>query len=347
MSPAMIVYPERIKHNIDQMIRIAGDPNRLRPHAKTHKCPDIIRLQLQQGIHKHKCATLSEAYMLGTVGAKDVLIAYPLIGPAIDQFHALQSHFADTHYSILVDHPDQLKPWITSEQEIDVFIDLNVGMDRTGCDPQRAPKLLAMINNSSLHFRGWHAYDGHIHDHDREARKKSVEKAFQPVMGLIRRTETQAAELICGGSITFPIHAKHENRQLSPGTTLLWDVGYGTHFPDLPFEIAALLMARVISLPDDHKICIDLGHKAIAAEMKEPVAEFPQIPDAVIAMHSEEHIVISTSEAQQWKIGDLVFAMPYHICPSMALHDKTMAIAKGRYKACWPLPARNRFYVSQ
>ncbi|MDW3196122.1 MAG: D-TA family PLP-dependent enzyme [Cytophagales bacterium] len=345
MSPAMIVYPERIQRNIDRMIEIAGNPDRLRPHVKTHKCPDIIRLQLQKAIYKHKCATLSEAFMLGTVGAKDVLIAYPLIGPAIDQFHTLKSYFPETKYSILVDHVDQLQPWMALEREFDVFIDLNVGMDRTGCDPREAPEILTLINDSLLNFRGWHAYDGQIHDHELKSRKRSVEKAFQPVLDLVNQTDTQAKELICGGSITLPIHAVHKNRQLSPGTTLLWDIGYGRNFPDLPFEIAAQLMARVVSLPDDNKICIDLGYKAIASEMKVPVAKFPQIPDAVIEMHSEEHMVISTSEAQKWNIGDVVFAMPYHICPSMALHDKAMAVEKGRYKEFWPIPARDRFYL--
>jgi len=283
--------------------------------------------------------------MLGSVGAKDVLIAYPLIGPAIDQFHTLESYFPDTHYSILMDHEDQLKPWVALEKEIDVYIDLNVGMDRTGCDPQEARILLNMIHGSSLKFRGWHAYDGHIHHHDPTTRKKEVEKAFKPVLKLVEETSTQSKEVICGGSITFPIHAEHENRQLSPGTTLLWDVGYASNFPDLPFEIAALVMARVVSLPDDHKICIDLGYKAIASEMKVPVAKFPQIPDAIIEMHSEEHMVTSTCDAQHWKIGDRVFAMPYHISPGMAMHDKSMAVDAGILIGFWARPARDGVYT--
>lgn len=345
MSPALIVYPERIKRNIDAMIQIAGDPNRLRPHVKTHKCQDIVNLQIANGILKHKCATLSEAFLLGTCGAKDVLIAYPLIGPAVDQFLTIESYFPETKFSILVDHADQLKPWIESNHEIDAFIDLNVGMDRTGCDVREAPELLELINNSSLTFRGWHAYDGHIHDHDPQRRKTTVDKAFEPVLKLVTKTGTHSKELICGGSITFPIHAAHENRQLSPGTTLLWDRGYACNFPDLPFEIGALLMARVVSLPDDNKICIDLGYKAIASEMKVPVAAFPQIPDAIIEVHSEEHMVISTSTAQQWNIGDRIFAMPHHICPSMALHDKAMAVENGTFKEFWAIPARDRFYI--
>lgn len=345
MSPAMIIDQERVIGNIEQMIRMAGGPERLRPHVKTHKCPDIVRLQRDQGIHKHKCATLSEAFMLGTVGAKDVLIAYPLLGPEIRQLATLKSYFGDTNYSILVDHPDHLTPWVESGNENDVFIDLNVGMNRTGCEPAEAAELLKKIEDSSLNFRGWHAYDGHIHDQDPGERKVAVEKAFEPVLDLIEKTGTQDKELISGGSISFPIHAAYENRQLSPGTTLLWDHGYGSKFPDLNFEVAATVMARIVSKPGKNNLCIDLGHKAIASEMSAPVAVFPQIPDSVIEVHSEEHMVVSTSSAQDWNIGDTIFAIPYHICPTMGLHDKAMAIASGTYKEFWQMPARDRFYL--
>lgn len=345
MSPAMIVYEERVIRNIEQMIRIAGTPDRLRPHVKTHKCPDIVRLQRDRGIHKHKCATLSEAFMLGTVGAKDVLIAYPLLGPAVKQLTTLKSYFGDTRYSILVDHPDHLTPWIESGTENDVFIDLNVGMNRTGCDPEHANDLLQKIEDSPLDFRGWHAYDGHIHDQDVTKRKKAAEKAFKPVLNLIARTGTEDKELVAGGSISFPIHATYENRTLSPGTTLLWDHGYESKFPDLPFETAATVMTRVVSKPGENQICIDLGYKAIASEMEAPAALFPQIPDAVIEVHSEEHMVISTSSASDWQIGNPIFAIPYHICPSIGLHHKAMAIEAGQYKAFWQMPARDRFYL--
>ncbi len=345
LTPAVMVYPQRIKSNIEAMIKIAGEPSRLRPHVKTHKCADIVKLQIERGIHKFKCATLSEAFMLGASGASDVLIAYPLIGPAIDQFLSLNSHFPNTQFSFLIDHADQLKPWASQEQYVNVYIDLNVGMNRTGCSIKKAARLLKLIHENALNFRGWHAYDGHIHDEDPELRKNTVEKTFEPIVELVEKTGTQNKELICGGSITFPIHATYENRQLSPGTTLLWDYGYASSFPDLPFEIAAILMARVVSKPGANKICIDLGHKAIAAEMKAPVATFPEIPDAVIEVHSEEHMVISTSAAQHWNIGDRVFAIPYHICPSMALHNKAIAVEHQTFKEFWVIDARDRFYL--
>src|ERR1700728_4463637 len=82
-SPALLFYPERISENIRRMIRLAGGPARLRPHIKTHKSPDILRLHLHQGIQKFKCATIAEAEMAVGAGAVDILIAYPLVGPNV------------------------------------------------------------------------------------------------------------------------------------------------------------------------------------------------------------------------------------------------------------------------
>ena len=80
-SPALLFYPERIAENIRRMIGMVGDVARLRPHIKTHKSSDVLRLHLEQGIVKFKCATIAEAEMAASAGALDVLIAYPIIGP--------------------------------------------------------------------------------------------------------------------------------------------------------------------------------------------------------------------------------------------------------------------------
>ena len=80
-SPALLLYPERIRENIRRMIRIAGGPTRLRPHIKTHKLAELVQMQIGEGITKFKCATIAEAEMAAGAGAKDVLIAYPLVGP--------------------------------------------------------------------------------------------------------------------------------------------------------------------------------------------------------------------------------------------------------------------------
>src|SRR5687768_10537356 len=88
-SPALVVYADRVHENVQRMIRYAGGTARLRPHVKTHKMPDVIRLQLAAGITKFKCATLAEAEMVAHCGAPDVLLAYQLLGPKVARFAQL------------------------------------------------------------------------------------------------------------------------------------------------------------------------------------------------------------------------------------------------------------------
>ena len=344
LTPTLLFYPERIAQNIDLMIRIAGSADRLRTHVKTHKCAEIVRMQIDRGISKYKCATLAEADMLGACGAADVLVAYPQVGPALQKFVELMATYPNTRFSMLIDHarPTELT---SLGESLDLFIDLDVGMKRTGCVPENAPGIMQSIQELGHRFRGWHAYDGHIHDKDKSQRANAVAQSVAPVLELIDQTQTQSYELICGGSISFPIHAQDPDRQLSPGTTLLWDHGYGHQYTDLPFLIGATVLTRVISKPGIGQLCFDLGHKALSAEMQAAPAHFPQIPDAKFETHSEEHLVISTKDAQAWEIGDLAYAFPYHICPTVALHHQVAVIQSARVSTFWPIVARNRMYT--
>src|SRR4030095_1079247 len=84
-SPALVIFPERVKANIQTAISMVGDVNRLRPHVKTNKPHDASRLMLDAGITKFKCATIAEAEMLGAIGAPDVLLAYQPLGPKLER----------------------------------------------------------------------------------------------------------------------------------------------------------------------------------------------------------------------------------------------------------------------
>src|SRR3954447_14706206 len=88
-TPALLFYKDIIRHNIRRMIERAGGAARLRPHCKTHKTREIVRMQLEAGVVKHKCATIAEAEMLGALGVPDVLLAYPLVGPNCARLAAL------------------------------------------------------------------------------------------------------------------------------------------------------------------------------------------------------------------------------------------------------------------
>ncbi len=81
ISPSLVVFRETLEENLAEMVSIAGDPARLRPHCKTHKMSQVVELQLALGITRHKCATFAEAEMLVAAGVDDILLAYNLVGP--------------------------------------------------------------------------------------------------------------------------------------------------------------------------------------------------------------------------------------------------------------------------
>ena len=103
-TPGVVVYRDRIKANIDTLTRSIDDVNRLRPHIKTHKSPDVTRMLLDAGVRKFKCATLAEAEMLGAAGAPDVLLAHQPVGPKLQLLRELTQSFRGTAFSTLVDN---------------------------------------------------------------------------------------------------------------------------------------------------------------------------------------------------------------------------------------------------
>ena len=350
-SPAILLFPDRIRENIRRMIALAGGPDRLRPHVKTHKLPQVIRMQLEAGITKFKCATLSEANMVAENGGKDILMAYPLYGPLQEHLFQLIERYPDVRFSAIVDNIPQVQAMErcagSRATSLDVFLDLNVGMGRTGVAPggEAFDLYLYLTKSGRLRPRGLHIYDGHLQQPDPREREAACDACFSAVNDLIGALEKEGIrpeELVCGGTPAFPIHAKHPERTLSPGTVLLWDRGYSSTFLDLDFLHAAVLLTRVVSRPGQQKLCLDLGHKAVASEMPPPRVYFPEIPEYEHVAHSEEHLVISFGGAGSYRAGDCLYGIPMHICPTMALHDCVWVVHQQRAAEKWHVTARTR-----
>jgi D-serine deaminase-like pyridoxal phosphate-dependent protein len=123
---------------------------------------------------------------------------------------------------------------------------------------------------------------------------------------------------------------------------VLWDAGYAKKLGDLPFQNAALVLTRVISKPGPTRLCLDLGHKAVGSEMPHPRADLPQLPDAKAVLHSEEHLVIETANAESTNIGDCLYAIPWHICPTVAQYSSAVVIEDGNVTGEWKVEARDR-----
>jgi D-serine deaminase-like pyridoxal phosphate-dependent protein len=288
--------------------------------------------------------------LLGKCEAPDVLLAMQPVGPNITRFGALIRKFPKTKFSTLVDNAQSIREigfWAESEQrEIPVFLDLNVGMNRTGVVPSdHAIALYKMIHEHPfLRAAGLHAYDGHIRNPDPEERKRECDTAFGSVTRMKSDLETLGilvTEVIAGGSPTFPIHAKREGVIASPGTTLLWDARYASSFPEMEFLIASLLLTRVISKPADGILCLDLGHKSVAPEMVFPRVHIYGMENAEQTGQSEEHLVLKTARSEEVHIGKVYYAAPVHVCPTVAKYPEALTVEGGKITGSWKVAARD------
>jgi D-serine deaminase-like pyridoxal phosphate-dependent protein len=149
------------------------------------------------------------------------------------------------------------------------------------------------------------------------------------------------AAVVSGGSPTFSTHIKR-NVECSPGTFVFWDWGYKHQFPDQPFEYAALVITRVISIVNDKQITTDLGYKAVSSENPLPRVHFLNAPDANPVSQSEEHLCLEVPDSSKYILGDVLFGVPVHICPTIALYDRAWVVENNEINDSWKVTARAR-----
>lgn len=353
-SPSLMIYPDRVEENIRRMLELAGSPERLMPHVKTHKMGEVVRLQVKQGIRKFKCATIAEAEMAALYGANYILLAHQLPQPKVHRLLDLVHRFPFVHFASLVDNPESAllleRSFAGMNLRARVWIDIDNGMHRSGLSPGEPLRHLhALIGEcSSLIFEGLHVYDGHIRDHSFEQRRQHVGRDMEPVEEDRYYLEKQSGSflpMLAGGTPTFSVHARFPDRICCPGTCLFWDYGYEVLLEEQPFGFAAILLSRIISKPEPGRITLDLGHKAVAAENPpENRIYFLNLSDYLVLGQSEEHLVlqIPLETWEEKKVGDPFYGIPYHICPTVALYDRVQIIREGIPVSEWAVTARGR-----
>jgi len=350
-SPTLLIFPERVEENLRRMIAAAGGPQRLRPHVKTHKLPQILAMQIARGITRFKAATIAEAEMCGMGGAAEVLLAYPMVGPNPRRLMELLRRYPGTRFQTVVDHPEGVAALSHAATEagveIEVLIDLNVGMDRTGIEPGDAAFALygTLCRTPGIRPGGLHAYDGHLHQADRQVRREAMTRAFDRIWALEARLKASGfpvPRIVASGTPTTPLMAARPGVELGAGTTVLWDFGQAETCPEMDYLASAVLLTRVISRPTGNRITLDLGHKAVASEMPHPRVRLFGLEDAVPVMHSEEHLVIESPRADAFPVGTVVYGVPRHVCPTVALHSEVTVVRSHRAGDTWPVIARAR-----
>ncbi|MFD2933154.1 D-TA family PLP-dependent enzyme [Spirosoma flavum] len=351
-TPALVVYPDRVKQNIAYLTGAVNNVGRLRPHVKTNKSREATGLMMEAGIHKFKCSTIAEAEMLAMIDAPDVLLAYQPNETKMHRLLDLIKTYPATKFSCLVDNLTTARQLsdlaVAADRVVPVYVDLNVGMNRTGIAPgEDVLTLYAELDQlPGVQPVGLHAYDGHLRDPDIAIRTAKCDAAFWPVQ-LLR--DTLAARgfvqpvIVVGGSPTFPIHAKRPDVECSPGTFIYWDKGYQTILSEQAFQPAVLVVSRVISLPDSTKVCLDVGHKSVAAECElSQRILFLNAPELRAIGQSEEHLVVEAGEDHPYKVGDVLYGIPNHICPTVALYERANTIENGTITGEWRTISRDR-----
>jgi len=351
-SPALIVIPERVKSNIQTAINMVRNIHCLRPHVKTNKSAEATRLMLEAGITKFKCATIAEAEMLGIVGAPDVVLAYQPVGPKLLRFIRLIKRFPDTKYACLADNApaakEQAEAFAANDIEVPLYVDLNTGMNRTGIIPNEdAVELCKFCTmTKGIKFAGLHTYDGHLRNPDIDIRTRECDEAFLLLDELkekLAKIGIVVPNVIAGGSPTFPIHAKRKDVECSPGTFIYWDKGYSVQCKEQSFLPAAVLVTRIISIVSSTKVCTDLGHKSVAAENEiGKRISFLNTADLIPVGQSEEHLVCEHKNDRHYKTGQVLYGLPYHICPTVALYERMVVVENNKASGEWKVIARDR-----
>jgi D-threonine aldolase len=357
-TPALVFFPEIIQKNIARVVDMAGSPDRLRPHAKTHKTIEITKRQLMAGVTKHKCATITEADMLAKAGVPDVVFAYPAIGPNARHLARLAREYPQTFFSSAVDSEIGAHELDQAAQAAGVtlgfLVDVDVGQHRTGIDPLMAVARYQSFSRMTLVPNGLHVYDGHNNAESRADRDAIAKQTV--VIATTLRKEIQSLGLPCpriviGGTPGFPSYAAMTDvpdLEYSPGTYVLHDHGYGSKYPDLTgVHPAAVVLTRVISKPGSNRITFDCGTKAIASDP--PAGKRLIILDDPLLVpvgHNEEHYIVESANSGRWTIGDIATAIPTHICPTVALHREAVIVESGRIAGTWRIAARDRVGIS-
>jgi D-serine deaminase-like pyridoxal phosphate-dependent protein len=354
-TPSLIFYKDQIRKNIARALVIARGPTRLRPHVKTHKTREIARMQIAAGITKHKCATIAEAEMLASCSASDILLAYPMVGPNCHRLARLAEAYPSCSFSVVADDAGAVRTLSDAMQSaskvIDVLLDVDVGQHRTGVPlGDEAIALYKQFGQlPGLRPGGLHVYDGHNQQDSMADRRAAVEALLETVLTFRQRLLNgglAVPRMVFGGTPTFPLYAQLElpGVECTPGTCFLHDHGYASHFPDLGgFIPAAVVLTRVVSRPTPTRVTLDLGTKAIASDP--PAGQRCQlldVPDYRPIIHNEEHMVVETPQAGMFHPGDVVYAVPTHICPTCALHRQAYVVEDGQVTDRWDIVARDR-----
>jgi D-serine deaminase-like pyridoxal phosphate-dependent protein len=356
LSPALLVYPEAIASNIARTLDLlGGDGGRWRVHIKTAKLGHTLRMLVGRGICNFKCATTLELQVACKSGAEDVLFAYPAVGANARRVREIADAFPSIRISALAENEEQVRQWQGSR--VGVFVDINSGMNRTGVEQGRSDKVLSltrMISDAKVEFLGLHYYDGQyggLEEHERTTAAHAGYDCLLEIVNEMERSGLRVPEVITSGTPTLPCSLAYKGfsgrdfiHRVSPGTIVYGDA---TSLVQLPGEYglqpAVLVLARVVSRPRAGVITCDAGHKTVSADAGVPTCVVVGHPELMPLSPSEEHLPMAVAqEAAGPQVGDALYLLSRHVCPTVNNFDCAALVQEGRIISVEKVSARGR-----
>ena len=354
LTPALALYPDVIASNIRCTLDLlGGHAVRWRAHIKTAKLNYTLRMLIDRGVRYFKCATSLELLQACQTGATDVLVAYPLMGANAHRVREIKNQCPRVGISVLAENEAQVRQWRGAD--IGVFLDINPGMNRTGIEQssrRRVIELAQAVTQSGLKFCGLHYYDGQFGAVAEPERTKAAHAGYDQLLGLVRDLEAggvHVPEVVTAGTPTLPCSLAYpgfENasflHRLSPGTVVYQDA---TSLAQLPAQCgyapAALVMTRVVSSPHHGIITCDAGHKAVSADAGVPTCVVVGHGELAPLSPSEEHLPLAVTEgAKSPRVGEILYLLPRHVCPTVNNFDAALIVRNGRVESVEGVSAR-------
>ena len=356
-TPALLLDMDRFERNLERMakhVRAAG--KQLRPHAKTHRCPEIARRQIAAGALGVACAKLGEAEVMTRFGIHGLLITTEVVTPsAIRRLTRLVAEAPDT--MVVVDNAENVDALARAAVEdrvtLNVMIDVDVGNRRTGVQPGEAVALArAVVHRGALRLRGLQGYAGHCaHVTGWEQRREASRAAMAPLMQTRARFEAEGlpVEIVAGGSTgTHDIDVELAGlTELQSGSYCVMDLDYrriGGRADDAltEFEMALTVATTVVSVPTADRAMVDGGLKAFSTDKPFP-PEAVECPGVTYGFAGDEHGRLTiTDPSRAPRLGERIEFIPPHCDPTFNLYDRVWCVRGPRVEQVWDVAARGR-----
>ena len=347
-TPALLLDLETFQRNVDRMAHFFADkPSSLRPHAKTHKCPQVALRQLAAGAIGITCAKVGEAAVMVAAGITDLLIANEVVGPT--KIGRLTDLASTASLIVAVDDPDNVvalsRACTAKGTSLRVLVDVDIGMRRCGVLPGEPALAMArqIAKAPGLEFAGIMAYEGHlVMIPDAQERAQKVRDAFAPLAATcdaLQRDGLPAQIVSGGGTGTYDMTGTCPPiTEVEAGSYVFMDTTYLRIRPE--FESSLTVLSTIISRPTRDRVVTDTGMKAITKELGWP--QPLDVPGASVRSLSEEHgtLVLEDAASVRLRPGDKIRFVPSHCCTTVNLYDRLHVLRRGVLVDIWPITAR-------